>query len=135
MIDGRWSDFSASPRPALSHAAEFCDARWHLTAACAYPSVPIVLLCRTFNAGGVTVRNREVNLPYKQDGDDDTDEISGVVTKHCAANGARTVAVAVNFSDRVSRLPSAVLLLVVPASKSVIQTDFLLQGGQTGLLQ
>ena len=67
-----------------------------------------MLLCRTFNAGGVTVRNREVNLPYKQDGgDDDTDDISGVVTKHCAANGARTVAVAVNFSDRVSRLPSA----------------------------
>ena len=57
------------------------------------------------------------------------------MTKHCAANGARTVAVAVNFSDRVSRLPSAVLLLVVPASRSVIQTDFLLQGGSLGLVQ
>ena len=60
---------------------------------------------------------------------DDDEEISSVVTKQCAANVARTVAVAVNFSDRVSRLPSAVLLLVIPASKSVIQTDFVLQGG------
>ena len=63
---------------------------------------------------------------------DDTDEISGVVARHCAANGGRTVAVAVNFSDRLSRLPGAVLILVAPASKSVAQTDFLLQGGPSG---
>ena len=93
------------------------------------PSAPIVLSCRTFSVGATVVRSREVNLPYRTAGDGDTDDVSGVVVRHCAANGARSVAVAVNFNERVSRLPSAVLLLVVPDSKSVIQTDFLLQVG------
>ena len=42
VIDGRWSDFSAIPRPAafsLSYSAEFCDARWHLATAFAADKV------------------------------------------------------------------------------------------------
>ena len=88
-----------------------------------------MLSCRTFSVGGTVVRSREVSLPYRTADDGDTDDVGGAVVRHCAANGGRSVAVAVNFNDRVSRLPSAVLLLVLPDSKSVIQTDFLLQVG------
>ena len=70
-MDGRWSDFAATPRghATLSHAADFCEGRWHLAEVCngTSPSAPISLLCRTFNAGIVS-GSVEVNLPYKQVG-------------------------------------------------------------------